>query len=190
VRSISAPKLLKIVSIFCWHLSSPLQADLQPEHIHNAKNQKNQLYFNDALFVGGDGNLRGILVRSITCAPQEDHERIAILVELNRNGEPTSISRPPYYQVSIETKSSPVLTISIWGNPQLNFDAKKVQASFQTIRSVQKLYLLPKLEEDNWTFSMTLSKKSALEVYELSNPARIVLDIRNDELSAEKKTNT
>jgi len=180
VGSVSLPKLLKKASVLCLSisLSHPLQADLTPDLIHHASHQKRNLYFNNALFVGGDGSLRGIILQDITCSSQKDHERITITLEINRNGEPLPLAKPPYYQIAIETKSSPTLTVAIWGYPHLHFDAKKVQSSFQTIPIVQNLSLFPKLEEDHWTFSMTLAKKSALEVYELSHPARIVLDIR------------
>jgi hypothetical protein len=40
--------------------------------------------------------------------------------------------------------------------------------------------LLPRLNDDSWTFVIGLKPRQSVEVFELSKPARIILDIRNE----------
>ena len=43
---------------------------------------------------------------------------------------------------------------------------------------VQKLVLLPRVEKDSWTFALEMKSDQPIEVFELKNPVRIILDIR------------
>ena len=48
--------------------------------------------------------------------------------------------------------------------------------NFKKSQLIQQIDLLPRVEKDRWTFVMDV-KKSKVEVFQLSQPVRIVIDI-------------
>ncbi|MBI2711525.1 MAG: hypothetical protein HYX41_01505 [Bdellovibrio sp.] len=157
-------------------------SELRQDQIFVAGNQKNKIYRKEGLITGGDRNIQDVIIKDIRRsgisgkeALATPYERLVIDLEGTRNGETTPIPRPPYYQLAIHPKEKQVL-LSIWGNPQLAFDTKKVLASFQKSALVKKVNLLPKVEDDLWTFSIELKNPPSIEVFELSSPVRVIVD--------------
>jgi hypothetical protein len=48
--------------------------------------------------------------------------------------------------------------------------------------------LYPKLEEDSWTFALNLASDRPVEVFELKEPVRIIVDVRAGEGGTAKKS--
>jgi hypothetical protein len=152
-------------------------ADLRPDKVHVADAKKTQAYVRDGLVVGGDQAINEVIVRDIRRAANTGFERVVIDIEGLQNGEPTEIKRAPYYQVSV-TPDEKRLVFTLWGKPKLGFDAKRVVAGFRRSQVVDKLVLLPLLEENSWTFVFELKGGHPVEVFELSNPVRVIVDIQ------------
>jgi hypothetical protein len=70
------------------------------------------------------------------------------------------------------------LVFTVWGNPKLGFDSKKVLAAFKKSKAVENIVLYPRVEENLWTFAMELRSGNPVEVFELADPVRIIVDIR------------
>ncbi|MCM2279680.1 MAG: hypothetical protein NDJ89_16520 [Oligoflexia bacterium] len=154
-------------------------AELRPEAVHLADNKKSQAYIRDGLITGGDSAVNEFIVRDIRRASNPGgFERIVIDLEGNRNGEPVAIDRAPYYQVAV-TPDEKRLVMSIHGKPRLGFDARKVSMLMRKSPVLTGVLLLPAVEEDLWTFSVDLKDERPVEVFELSNPVRVIIDIRN-----------
>ena len=159
---------------------------LEPEKVFVADSQKTRFYVPDGLVVGGDEAIDDVVVLDIRHAVKKGFERMVIDLEGNRNGESASINRPPYYHVAV----SPVmnrLVFTIWGKPKLAFDAKKVKDSFKGSKLVKKVELLPVLERDRWSFIVHLKDHQSVEVFELSDPVRVIADIRGTANAPAKK---
>jgi hypothetical protein len=154
-----------------------VHADLRPDKVYIAENRKTQTYIKDGLIVGGDQAINNVIVKDIRNAKNAQFERIVIDLLGNQNGEPASIQRPPYYQVAV-TPDEHRLVFTVWGSPKLDFDAKKVASRFKTTALVPSIGLLPKIEQDSWTFTMQLKPDESVEVFELSDPVRIIVDVR------------
>jgi hypothetical protein len=157
--------------------ASTARADLRPEKVYVAENRKTQTYIKDGLIVGGDQAIHDIIVKDIRRAKNRMFERVVVDLEGNRNGEPAAIQRPPYYQVAV-TPDEHRLLFSVWGNPKLELDAKKITASFKKSPTIQGIELIPKIESDHWTFGLQMKPGESVEVFELSDPVRIIIDIR------------
>ena len=160
--------------------ASPVKLELRPEKIHLAEARKNQAYVKDGLIVGGDRAIDDVVVKNIRRAPNSGFERWVIDLEGNRSGEPAAIQRPPYFQVAV-TPDEKRLIFTLWGKPKLGFDSRKTIAALKKSPLVEDVALFPRLEDERWMFAINLKSGRPIEVFELSNPVRIIVDIKSDE---------
>jgi hypothetical protein len=161
---------MALATPFAW-------AELRPDKVHVADAKKNLSYIHDGLFVGGDKAINDVVVKEIRRAANVGFERVVIDLEGTKSGEPTAIPRPPYYQVAV-TPDEKRIVFTLWGKPKLGFDSRKVIAAFKKSSVVANVVLLPKVEEDTWTFVFELKGDSPVEVFELSDPVRVIMDIK------------
>jgi hypothetical protein len=154
-------------------------ADIRPEKVYVAENRKTQTYIKDGLISGGDSAIQDVVIKDIRRAKNPLFDRIVIDLEGNQNGEPAAIPRPPYYQVAV-TPDEHRMLVTIWGHPKLAFDAKKVSSHFKSSSTISSIEMLPKIEEDSWTFALQIKPGESVEVFELNDPVRIIIDTRGD----------
>lgn len=154
-------------------------AALKPEAVHTADSKKTKAYIRDGLFVGGDRAIDEVVVRDIRRAANPGFERLVIDLEGNRGGEPAAIARPPYFHVAVSPDEKR-LVFTLWGRPKLAFDSEKVIRAFKRSPIVESVELLPRLDDAMWTFVVGLKDGRPVEVFELGNPVRIIVDIRTD----------
>jgi hypothetical protein len=177
---------LWLCGLIAWVLSLPVSAlaELKPDKIFVAEGKKSKFYIKDGLITGGDRSIDEVVVRDIRRANNPGgFERIVIDLDGTHNGEPLAIARPPYYQLAV-TPDERRLVFTVWGNPKLGFDSKKVIDAFRKSASVQNIVLYPRVEEGLWTFALELKGSTPVEVFELSDPVRIIMDLRT---SGDKK---
>lgn len=155
-------------------LSNPAQ--LKPEKIFIADSKKTQFQIKDGLIVGGDRAINQVVIKDVRFSQQKGFERIVIDLDGTQNGELAAISRPPYYQVEMNPHQKRV-GISIWGHPEIRMNQKKVEAIFHQSQLLGGIQILPKVEDEVWTFALPLKSESTIEVFELGQPARIIVDI-------------
>lgn len=168
----------KKIALLFLALSCPAWAlaVLQPEKIHTADGKKTQAYVHDGLFVGGDRAIDDVTVTDIRHASNSKYERVVIDLAVSKSGEPAAIERPPFYQVAVSPEERR-LVFTIWGKPKLAFNPKKVAEAFKKSLLVSEIQLLPRVEDDSWTFVLALKTGKPVEVFELTNPARIIVDV-------------
>ncbi len=167
---------MSFLSVMAQAESHPLQG--QPG-ITLARSKKTQHYLKEGAVVGGDQAIDEASIVNIRRAPNADFDRIVIDLEAFKQGESPAIQRPPFYQVAIE-HALKKLTFTFWGRPSLKFNAHAVGQAFFNHGSVAFIELFPRLEELSWTFSLSLKEFSAVEVFELTHPLRIIADIHAD----------
>jgi hypothetical protein len=171
--------LLPLLLAFTTAGATSAQADIRPEKVYVAENRKTQTYIKDGLISGGDSAIQDVVIKDIRRAKNPLFERIVIDLEGNQNGEPAAIPRPPYYQIAV-TPDEHRMLVTIWGHPKLAFDAKKVSSLFKSSATVSAIEMLPKIEPDSWTFALQIKPGESVEVFELSDPVRIIVDTRGD----------
>jgi hypothetical protein len=152
-------------------------ADLKPEKVHMAEAKKTGFYIQDGLFTGGDKTVADSVVRDIRRGPNKGFERVVVELSGNTGGENQNLQRPPYYQVAVSPDENR-LAFTIWGSPKVDFDTTKMIKSFKSSAVIQNVSLFPKMEKENWTFVFEMKPGHSVEVFELSNPARIIVDIK------------
>ncbi len=166
-----------VTGLLALLISTYALAELRPEKMHVADAKKTEAYVKDGMFTGGDRAIDGVLVKDIRRAVNPGYERVVIDLEGTLNGESSPISRAPYYQIAVSPEERRIV-LTIWGKPRLGFNARKVIAAFKKSPVVRSVELLPKLEEDSWTFVFETKGEAPIEVFELSKPARIIMDIQ------------
>lgn len=169
-------KLIPVI-VLSWLVCAPASALLKPENVKVADSKKTQAYVKDGLFTGGDRAIDDVTVSEIRRAANPAYERLVIDLEGTYNGEPAAVKRAPYYQVAVNPDEKR-LVVTLWGSPKLGFDPRKVLGAFKRSPVVAGIELLPKLEDKMWTFTVNLKSGRPVEVFELTDPARIIVDIK------------
>jgi hypothetical protein len=171
------------------HLAHTAHAELRPEKIYLADLKKTKAYIKDGLITGGDQSINEFVIKDIRRAPNSGFERIVIDLEGNRNGDSVAIPRSPYFQVAV-TPDEKRLVFTLFGRPGLEIDAKKVLNSFKKSAVIEHLNLFPLIDETSWTFAFDMKGGHPVEIFELSKPTRIIVDIQiglNSQNSKAKK---
>ncbi len=156
---------------------------IQPEDIHIAESRETDLFLKKGVISGGDRNVSYVMVKNIRRSLEKNkrgYERIVIDLQGNRNGDPARIIRPPFYFVGIKNAEKKI-EFTIFGKPRLGFNAEKIVRQTKKLRKksiIEDLELLPLVEKDRWGFSLKLKKVAGVRVFHLSNPVRIILDIK------------
>lgn len=158
-------------------MAAQSSAALSPDHVRVADQKKTKSYLKDGLFVGGDQAVSDVVVRDIRRATNSGYERLVVDLEGNAAGAPVVLQRPPYYQVAVSPDERR-LVFTVYGNAKLGFDPKKVLQGFAKSAVIQSVELLPRLEPDQWTFALNFKAGSPVEVFELTNPVRIIIDLQ------------
>ena len=155
----------------------PAWGEVRPEKVQTSDVRKTNVYLPDGVVVGGDRAINDPVITGIRRAGNAGFDRVVIDIEANVNGSPAPIPRPPYYQVAVNKEEKRVV-VTVSGNPRLSFDSEKVLAGFGKSPVVNKVMLFPRMNEASWTFALELKAAAPIEVFELTDPVRIVIDIR------------
>jgi hypothetical protein len=152
-------------------------AALKTEKIFIAEAKKSKTYIRGGVIVGGDWAIDDFAVTGIRRAANSGFERIVVDLDGNRAGEPAALDRPPYYHVSIMPELKR-LVVTVVGKPKIALDPAKITAVFKKSQTVSKVELLPMVEKDRWSFVLHLKQATGVEVFELTKPTRIILDLQ------------
>ena len=170
--------LCLISSLILCPFSASGESPSQKTHtIHAGTSEKDTPFWNDGLFTGGDSSIQQVIIKNIRYSIQPHHERMVIELSATQHGELAALTRPPLYQFFLDPKLNR-LSLTFWGSPKLHFDPKKLHEMTQKSPLLSRLQLLPKLEEDLWTFGISMKKPIEVRVFELDSPTRIVIDIK------------
>jgi len=141
---------------------------ISADRIQTVEAKKTQIYMKDGIFTGGHRDAEAATIRDIRRANNTGFERIVLDIDS---------SQIPYYQVAIDPTLKRI-TLTVFGDPTLSFQAPQVVKAFQKSATVTRVDLYPKV--DGTTFSMVLQLKGTtpVEVFELSSPNRIIFDLK------------
>lgn len=150
---------------------------LKPDDVYLSGPKKTNVYVRDGLYVGGDRSIKDVVVLGVRLGKKQGYERVVLDLEGTTNGEPSALPRPPYYQLEV-SPTMKRLVMTVWGDPKLEFDARAVFRNFKKSKAVDQVRLYPQLDSDRWTFALNLKEGYSAEVFELSNPVRVIVDIK------------
>ena len=168
-----------LAPIFAALLTSSALASLKPDRVYVAEDRKTNHYINDGLITGGDRTIDSVVVKQVRRAPNAGFERWVIDLEGTRHGEAVSIPRPPYYQIAMNADEKRMM-VTVYGNPKLSFNSKQVLTQLKKSPLVASVDLLPRLDDQSWTFAVSFKKVRPIEVFELGTPTRVIIDLKTN----------
>ncbi|MEO5971271.1 MAG: hypothetical protein ABIQ95_15195 [Bdellovibrionia bacterium] len=157
--------------------SGAARSEIRPEKIHVSDSKKTETYIDDGLIMGGDRAINNVVIKDIRRALNPGFERVVLDLESQQTGESIELPRAPYFQLAINSEENRMI-MTLWGQPKLGFDSKKVVDAFKKSKIVKNIVLLPRIEDDSWTFVFELIPHFNVEVFELKKPVRLILDIQ------------
>jgi len=167
-----------LVAAYLFTAVAAFAAEFSPEAVYLAEGRKTEAYITAGVISGGDRNVTDVIVTGLRRANNGKFERVVIDLAGASQGESASLPKPPFFQAGVDARPKRV-SISVWGSPILAFDSRKVMKEFKRSKVISKIELLPNLDGESWTFSMDLPPESAVEVFSLVGPNRIIVDIRS-----------
>lgn len=165
------PVCLILITVFGPLFGATAGAALEPNPVREALPKKSETYLREGVISGGDRDVRAGVVKNIRRAINGNFERVVIDLDAEKAS---------YFQAAIEPEQRRIL-ITLFGSPKLGFNAKKVTEDFKKSPLVSHVELFPKIEEDAWTFALHLRAAIPVEVFELTSPTRIILDLKGGE---------
>lgn len=157
-----------LISMLGSLFGSTAGAALEPNPVREALPKKTENYLKEGVISGGDQEVRAGVVKNIRRAINGNFERIVIDLDAEKAS---------YFQAAIEPEQRRIL-VTLFGSPKLGFNAKKVTEDFKKSPLISHVELFPKIEDDAWTFALHLRAAIPVEVFELTSPTRIILDLK------------
>ena len=131
---------------------------------------KKNLYLGEGGITGGDRMSSNFKVTSVRVAANPGgFDRLVV--------DFPELKRPPFFLV----ESDPALkrvAVTVYGKPKLDFSSQSAIQSAKKTRTISKIDFIPLVDEDRWTFTAETQKPVKTEVFELSEPARIIIDLK------------
>ncbi len=132
---------------------------------------KKNAYLSEGSFSGGDGANTDFHVSQIRVAANPaGYDRLVIEVE------PAS-GRPPFYMIENDPSNKRV-QVTLYGKAKLDFSSQTALQQAKKTKHISKLEFLPLLGSDRFTFVIKTQVPVKTEVFELSQPSRIIIDLK------------
>jgi hypothetical protein len=163
--------------LFLFTDSSAL-AQVDTENFHQALKLKKNFYLKTGVVSGGDSTSSDFVVKQIRSAKNpEGYDRLVIELSGNEAGGTSTLKRPPYYQVQVDSATQSIHA-TLYGKPKLDFSAQSTVAQAKKTTTIEKINLMPMVDADRWTWTIKTRAGTKAEVFELTDPARIIVDLK------------
>lgn len=149
-------------------LITSASAALEPNQVREALPKKTETYLKEGIISGGDRETQFGIIKDVRRATNGGFERVVIDLDADQ---------APYYQAAIEPNQRRIV-ITVFGSPKLALNAKKIVEQFKKSPLVTRIDFFPLVEEDSWTFALYLKAAVPVEIFELTSPTRIILDLK------------
>jgi hypothetical protein len=171
-------KPLILALAFSLFLPRNAHAQFDSENFKQALKLKKEFYLREGSFSGGDRNSSDFRVSDVRIAANPlGFDRVVIDLSGNTNGEKTKLSRPPFYLVELNPASK-MVTITLYGKPKLEFSTSAAMQAARKSKTISKLDFIPLVNEDRWVWTIETQVPVKAEVFELSDPARVIIDLK------------
>ncbi|MBI3544325.1 MAG: hypothetical protein HY075_13725 [Deltaproteobacteria bacterium] len=166
-----------LLSVFLATTSASA-AVIRPSMRHEAGGQQTRRYVTEGFFVGGERTVTAAKLTDIRRAKSGDGSE-RVVFDLSSIADDKEAM--PYFQVQAAPEEGRFI-VSIWANVAYDFEPARVSKMFAKSGHFKRLNVLPRVEEGLTIIELTLAdsaskKKPKFEVFRLSGPSRIIMDI-------------
>ena len=127
---------------------------------------------------GGDRSTSDFRVGQIRVAANPaGYDRIVLELQGNEEGEKSNLTRPPFYMVENDPGNKRLI-VTVYGKAKLDFSRQTAMQQAKKTKHISKLEFLPVLDSDRWSWIVHTQVPVKTEVFELSSPSRIIIDLK------------
>lgn len=153
-----------------------------PEQVYIAEAKKTSHYVKEGLISGGDGSVQNVVLKDLRFSKNNavqgvPFERLVLDIDVKSMPDGVAIPRPPFYQVDLTPELKRVV-VTVFGSVKLGLNPAKSVRLLRASSTIERLEFLPQVLKDRWSFVLYLKKPIGIEVFELSQPTRVILDLR------------
>jgi hypothetical protein len=157
-----------LTALFLPTLSAFAQFD--EASFRQALKVKKGIYLKEGSFTGGDRLSSDVTISNVRVAANpEGYDRLVI--------DFSKLERPPFFLVQNDPQAHRVVA-TIYGKVKADFSTQSAIQAAKKTKSIKKLEFLPVVEPDRWQFSAEVQGSVKTEVFELTGPARIIIDLK------------
>lgn len=155
---------------FALLFTFPAQAQFDDAGFRQALKLKKGIYLANGSVSGGDRSSSDFQVVSVRAASSpEGYDRLVI--------DFSKVRRTPFFVVQNDSNADRIIA-TVYGKVKLDFSSQSAIQAARKTKTIKSLDFLPLLEEDRWMFSARTQGPVKMEVFELSDPARIIIDLK------------
>ncbi len=161
--------LLMLSSLFCLSLFDA-QAQFDDTAFRSALKLKKDLYITEGAISGGDRTSSNYKISAIRLAQNPaGYDRIVLDFD--------QLKRPPFFMVE-NLGVAKKLVVTVYGRPKLDFSTQSSMQAAKKTRTVSAIEFIPLVDIDRFQFSLSTKSPIKSEAFELSDPARIIIDLK------------
>lgn len=162
------------ILILSFFPSFSIAQETEEVPFHKALKVKKNLYRSASAVMGGNSKINRFFVKSFRVGSHaQEYDRIVIETTPAMEG---SFSQSPSFHVEHTEKNSAFVTL--YGQAKLEFNARAIPGLVKKSRLIQQVSFLPIIDADRWMLSVELAPGTKMEVFELQDPARIIIDFK------------
>jgi hypothetical protein len=164
IRSVTAfliPSLL---------MASTALAQFDESAFRQALKVKKNVYLSEGSFSGGDRLSSDFKVLNVRVAANPGgYDRMVI--------DFSKLSRPPFFMVENDPNAHRVV-VTLYGKVKLDFSTQTAIQAARKTKTIKNIDFLPIVEADRWMFVVNTQSPVKTEAFELTDPARIIIDLK------------
>ncbi|NDG84312.1 MAG: hypothetical protein EBX52_04645 [Proteobacteria bacterium] len=161
------PSILVFASLLC---SGTARAQFDESSFRQTLKVKKNVYLSNGSFSGGDRLSSNVTIENVRVAANPGgFDRIVI--------DFAKIERPPFFMVQNDGNSHRII-VTVYGKVKPDFSTQASMQAARKTKSIKKLEFLPVVEPDRWMFTADIQASVKAEVFELTGPARIIIDLK------------
>jgi hypothetical protein len=158
------------LALFVLLFSAPAQAQFDESGFRQALKLKKGIYLPNGSFSGGDRLSSDFQVVSVRAASNpEGYDRLVI--------DFSKVKRPPFFLIQNDSQADRVL-VTIYGKVKLDFSSQSTLQAAKKTKTLKRIDFFPLVENDRWVWAAHTQGPVKMEVFELSDPARIIIDLK------------
>jgi hypothetical protein len=159
-----------------------IYARFAPERVLTALTSSSEQFISNGVFQGGDRTVLESAIQNIQRQTVKGSHAERFVVQLQQLGQLEKGKAPllqacPYYQVAIDPDNRR-LSLSIWPQVADQLQIADLERQFVKSELIQKILLVPRLENEIWSLVFELKKTIEIQVYEQPSAQKIIIEAR------------
>ncbi len=156
--------------LLTFSISLPALAQFDEGAFRQALKVKKNLYIAEGSVSGGDRTQSDFKVTSVRVAANPaGYDRVVI--------DLANAKRPPFFMIQNDPSTHRVL-VTLYGKAKLDFSSQAAIQAAKKTKTIRKIDFIPLVESDRWMFSIESQPGVKSEIFELTDPSRIIIDLK------------